>query len=344
MQKGRIVVAPQAFKGRLTARQAASRIAEKLCADETVEIAIADGGDGTLEVVARSVNATLMEAEAMDAQGSTRPVFWGYEEATGTAIIEVAQICGWDPSAHSASGSTSYGLGQVIIAALDYGVSAVIIGVGGSGTNDAGAGMAQALGFRLLDADGLSIGRGGEALSKLKEIDKTRADPRLEKVSFIAACDVQNPLLGPQGATCIYAAQKGADAAEQERLESALSHFSHLAGQEIGSMAFGGAGGGIAAGAHVFLNATLCSGAEMILDLIGFDEQIAGAEIVITGEGRFDAQTGFGKGPYVVAKRARAMGKRPIAVVGQIAPDADLSLFDGVYTLEGSWPHEVHNL
>lgn len=341
----KVVVAPQSFKGTMTAEQAAERIAVGI-AGEVVLLPLADGGDGTLEVLLNVLRGDKHTAIAVDALGREKEAAWGYVDETRTAIIEIARICGiaelkygeYDPC-HA----TSYGVGQMILTALDFGAATVILALGGSATNDAGAGMAQAVGVALLDSRGREIDRGGLALANLAEVNMSQRDPRIAETEFLVACDVNNRLIGEEGATHVYARQKGATEEDVERLEKAMTRFVEVAG---GDIPYGGAAGGLGAGAALFLNGRVMSGVDFVLDQTEFDSCIKDADLVVTGEGSLDAQTAYGKTPYVVGKRAKRAGKCVYAVAGRLGKGYEALLgnpFDAVYTLE-SWSEQVHRL
>jgi glycerate kinase len=246
----------------------------------------------------------------------------------------LSQLPGGVKSALTAS---SYGTGQLVLAALNQGVSKVILGVGGTATTDAGAGALQALGAKLLDKDGFEISPGGAALSNCVKIDTSALDPRLSTVSFILASDVTNPLLGPEGAAHVFAPQKGATAADVELLEQSLAHFASLVGGDFASMPGAGAAGGFGFMAYAFLNAQAQSGIDVILDLVGFDSHLAGADYVITGEGKFDSQSVKGKAPWGILQRAQKLKIPTFLACG----DADIeqgSHFTEIFTLTSLEP------
>lgn len=301
----KIVIAPQAFKGSLTAMQAARAIETGVKrakpGAETVLAPVADGGDGTLEVLQLGDGA------------------WG---ALGdTAVIEMAKVCGLALLAHPQPlESSTYALGELIRSLLDQGFRRFIIGMGGSATNDAGTGMAKALGARFLDDDGRELPLGGGSLHRLARLDLTRLDPRIKEAAFQIACDVQNSLLGPEGAAPVFAPQKGASPSDVEVLEAGFSRLAALAGNNIGERMWGGAAGGTAAGAALFLQGELQSGVELILKLIHFDTALSGADLVIVGEGRIDSQTAYHKAPFGVARKAKEKKIPVIAVAGSLGP------------------------
>ncbi len=324
-----IVIAPQAFKGTLSAREAAQAIAAGVkCIFPKAKIAllpVADGGDGLLDVLVSYRHGILRKSRVTGADG--RPVFarWGVLPNVPVAVIEMAQVCGLArlPKAPRHPGrTTTYGLGELIRRALDRGWRRFIIGVGGSATNDGGAGMAQALGAKLLDKCGHPLPRGGAALSRLHHIDISEMDPRIQETEFRIACDVSNPLLGPKGASRVYAPQKGATSSEVEELEQAMRHYAVVIGKDLGidvrALEGGGAGGGTGAGLAAFLGARLERGIDLVLEAIQFEHALAKADLVITGEGCMDLQTLHHKAPLGVAKMAKAHGLPVIAIVGSV--------------------------
>jgi glycerate kinase len=221
--------------------------------------------------------------------------------------------------------ATTYGLGEAIRAALDAGYRHFIIGIGGSATNDAGAGMAQALGAKLLDASGDDIDRGGAALEKLNRIDVSGIDPRAKDSTFEIACDVSNPLCGPEGASSVYGPQKGASPEQVEELDAALRHFAHIVRRdldvEVNHMPGAGAAGGLGAGMVAFLQGKLRPGVDIVLEAVGFKEKLEGADLVLTGEGQMDFQTVFSKAPIGVAKLADDLGIPVVGISGSLGRD-----------------------
>lgn len=288
---------------------------------------VADGGDGTLEVLA----TTFKEAQVMNAYQQVVNTQWGV--LSNTAVIEMAKVCGLTTTLKPLV-ATSYGLGQLIKQALDAGFRQFIIGLGGSATVDGGAGMAEALGAQFLDQTGQPIPRGGGALKKLSHIDMSHFDQRVQEARFLIACDVNNPL---EEAARIYAPQKGATPSEVKVLEQALTHYAAIIKQDlhkvVTNMPWGGSAGGTGAGAAAFLNGVLTSGIDLILDKQNFDNTLQGADLVIVGEGRLDSQTGYYKAPFGVAQRAKAKNIRVIAIVGSLGPGFPQKAFDAIVPL-----------
>jgi glycerate kinase len=229
------------------------------------------------------------------------------------------------PERRDALAATTYGVGQLIRLALDAGCAQIIVGLGGSATNDGGAGMAQALGARLLDADGAVLPPGGAALARLARIDASDLDPRLRQTRLLVACDVTNPLVGPEGASAVYGPQKGATPAMVAQLDAALAHYATIIQRDLGvnvaDTPGAGAAGGLGAGLLAFTQARLIPGAELVLGALDFAARVQGARLVITAEGRLDAQTAYGKSVGAVAAAAHAAGAHVVALVGALAAD-----------------------
>jgi glycerate kinase len=327
----KLLAAPNAFKGSLSPFAAAAAIAtgarRAVPGIEVVELGIADGGDGTAEVLCRALGGRLHEARASDALGRTITARYGLLE-DGTALVDVASASGLarlGPSEPDALVATSYGTGELLNAALAAGAERVVLGVGGSASVDGGAGLLQALGVRLLDRDGRELERGGAELARLERIDDSGLSARARRVPIELACDVDSALLGRHGAAPLFGPQKGASPAAVARLEASLAHFAAViartSGTDITRIAGGGAAGGLAAGLHGVLGAKLSPGIELVLDLVGFDQAVSGAQLCITGEGRLDRQSLRNKGPLGVARRAAAHGVAVVALVGQVGTE-----------------------
>jgi glycerate 2-kinase len=327
----KVVVAPNAFKGTLTAAQAAHAIArgvrEAMPDAEVVEIPVADGGDGTVEALVSANHGEYRTAQVDGPLGDPVAARFGVIDGGRCSVVELATASGLaliPESRRDPRRAGTYGFGQLLQAARETGSSRIIAGIGGSATNDGGAGMAQALGYRLLDAQGRELERGGAALARLAHIDASGFDLAWRSVSVEVACDVNNPLTGPQGASAVYGPQKGADLEAVRELDAALAHFAEVIERDLGrsvlSIPGAGAAGGAGAGLVAFLDATLVPGAPLIVAAAGFDGALAGAGLVITGEGRVDGQTAYGKAPGEVAKRARAAGVPVLLLAGSKGP------------------------
>jgi glycerate kinase len=321
----RVVVAPDKFKGSLTAAQVAERVAAGLARAapgvEVVQVPVADGGDGTLEA-ALSAGYRRVPVRAEGPTGE--PVDTAFAERGGVAVVELADVSGLGrlPGGRMAPRSaSSYGTGQLIRAALDAGCRRIVLGIGGSACTDGGAGMVQALGGRVLDARGDELGRGGAALADAASLDLSGLHPALREAEVVVACDVDNPLLGPRGAAAVYGPQKGASPAEVAELDAALARWAAAVHRATGSDAAGipgaGAAGGVGFAALAVLGARLQAGIDLVLDLVRFQEALSGAGLVICGEGSLDAQTLHGKAPAGVAAAARAAGIPVVAVAGR---------------------------
>lgn len=333
-----VVVAPDKFKGSLSAADVAAAVASGLRdAVPGVEVTlcpVADGGDGTLEA---ALSAGFERVPVRVAGPLGDPVDTAYAVRGGLAVVELADACGLVrmPAGRLAPlTASSAGLGEVVKAALDAGCRQLVIGVGGSASTDGGAGLLSALGVRLLDADGAPLPPGGGALARLDRVDLSGLHPRVRDTEVVLASDVDNPLLGPRGAARVYGPQKGATDDDIEVLEAALSRWSRLLGQASGrsdgaaghpaaEVPGAGAAGGVGFAAIAALGATARPGIDLLLDLTGFRDRLAGASLVVTGEGSLDAQTLSGKAPAGVAAAARAAGVPVVAVAGRnlLTPD-----------------------
>lgn len=332
----KIVIAPDSFKESLSALQVAGAIEagmREVWPDaQYVKVPVADGGEGTVQAMIDATAGRRIEHEVTGPLGEPLAAFYGLIEGEGKgalAVIEMAAASGLEsvpPARRNPMVTTSRGTGELIRFALDAGARRFVLGVGGSATNDGGAGMLQALGVRLLDADGHDIGPGGGELARLERIDASALDPRVRDADFQIACDVANPLVGPQGASAIFGPQKGATPEMVAQLDANLKRYADIVkrdlGHDVADMPGAGAGGGIAAAMVVFLSGRLRPGVEIVLDAVGLDAAVADADLVVTGEGRIDGQTVQGKTPMGVARVARAHGKPVIAIGGSLAADA----------------------
>ncbi len=325
----KIVVAPNAFKGTLTASQAAHAIAlgvrQVFPEAEVVEVPVADGGDGTVEALVSANHGEFLTANVEGPLGD--PVTATSGRFGSTAVVELAAAGGLTlipPERRDPRKTSTYGFGQLLLAARLPDVSRFIVGIGGSATNDGGAGMAQALGYRLLDAGGNDLLRGGAALAGLERIDASGFESWPRPIEIRVACDVTNPLTGPRGATAVYGPQKGADPQAVRELDAALVRLAEVIerdlGKRVADVPGAGAAGGAGAGLIAFLDAELVRGAPLIVSASGFDAHVKGAGLVITGEGRVDEQTAYGKAPGEVAKRASAAGIPVLLLAGSKGP------------------------
>ena len=290
-------------------------------------VPMADGGEGTAQSLLDATAGVWREAIVEGPLGGDVRAPFGLMGDGHTAVLEMAAASGLTLIPEDRRNpllTSTFGTGQMISAALDAGVRRVLIGIGGSATNDGGAGMAQALGFRLLDAEGRDLERGGAALSRLDRIEIDAADPRLAQAEFIVACDVTNPLLGPNGASAVYGPQKGATPAMVAELDAALAGFARVLGdtfgQPVADLPGAGAAGGLGAGLVAFCRAKLIGGVEMVIQATGLRGRLSEADLVLTGEGRLDGQTVQGKTPHGVALAAKEFGLPVLAVAGGLGP------------------------
>ncbi len=330
-----ILIAPDAFKDCLSAHQVATALRrgiEKIIPDVKIRIApMADGGEGTVESVIDATGGDRVECIVKDPLMREINSFYGITGDGSTAVIEMAAASGIEllrPVDRNPWVTSTYGTGQLIRDALDKGCRKILLGIGGSATNDAGAGMAEALGVRFTTGSGIPVGPGGGALGALEMIHMEGLDPRIADTEILVACDVSNPLTGPKGASSIYGPQKGADAAMVGKLDRNLEHFSKIIreqlGKEVSEEPGAGAAGGLGAGLMAFLNARLMGGFDMISENVKLEEKIEQVDLVITGEGKMDGQTQFGKTPYGVAQLAKKHGKPVIGVAGTVGEGAEV--------------------
>ncbi|WP_122491497.1 glycerate kinase [Pseudomonas viridiflava] len=325
----KIVIAPDSFKDSLSAQAVADAIASGLAEvwpyAELVKCPMADGGEGTVEAVLDACEGQWMSAQVSGPLGDSVSAQWGWLAQSRTAIIEMAMASGLQLltlKQRDACLTSTEGTGQLISAALDAGAQRVILAIGGSATNDGGSGMLSALGARFLDRDDQPLPRGGRALAELARIDLSGLDPRLANVRVEIAADVDNPLCGPNGASHIFGPQKGASPDQVLALDAALAHFAdHSArtlGRDLRDSPGSGAAGGMGFAAKAYLNASFRAGVEVVADLTGLEQALVGADLVITGEGRFDAQTLRGKTPLGVARVAQRQRVPVIVLAGTL--------------------------
>lgn len=324
----KVVIAPDSFKESLSAPEVAQAITRgwqrARPADEVLLRPMADGGEGTVDAVLAAKPGERRECRVCGPLGQPVTAHWGWLE-DGTAVIEMAAASGlhWVPQRkRDATRTTSRGTGELVREALEAGARKIILGLGGSATNDAGLGLLQALGARFLDAQGAELGAGGAALGTLMAIDLSGLDPRLQQVEVEVAADVNNPLCGPHGASAVFGPQKGASPAQVEQLDAALRHFAVVAARTLGedhSLFPGvGAAGGLGFASRAFLKARFRPGIELVAELSGLEQALQGAALVITGEGRLDGQSLHGKTPVGVARLARRAGVPVIALAGSL--------------------------
>ncbi len=350
----KVIIAPQAFKGSISALRAAEAMAEgvrRVSPEvDTVLVPVADGGDGTLETLVEASGGEVRTSEVTGPLGERRTAVWGAMGDGRTAVIEMARTSGLALVAVEDRNpliATTYGLGEAMRDALDAGFRRFIVGIGGSATNDAGAGMAQALGARLLDAGGADLPPGGAALAGLDRIDLAGLDARISDSDVAVACDVSNPLTGPEGASAVYGPQKGATPEMVRQLDAALVHLVDVVrrdlGVEIETVPGAGAAGGLGGGMIGFLGGRLQAGVDIVLSAVGLEDRLEGADLVLTGEGSVDYQTVYNKAPIGVARLAKARGIPVVAIAGSLGEgykevhdhgiDAALAITSGPMTL-----------
>ena len=337
----RVVVAPDSYKGSVSAVGVAAALERGVLRvfpqAEVRKIPIADGGEGTVEALVTATGGQMKQERVRGPLGEVVDACWGILGDGKTAVIEMAAASGLplvpqdrrDPRI-----TTTYGTGELIRTALDAGLRRIIIGIGGSATNDGGTGMAQALGAKFLAADGTELPPGGGALAQLKTIDLSGLDSRLTETEITVACDVDNPLCGQRGAAAVFGPQKGATPAMVAELDAALGHFAGCAraatGRNVADLAGAGAAGGLGAGLLFFTPAKLRPGVEIVLEAVKFAEVVKDAAFVITGEGRTDFQTAYGKAPVGVAKVAKQFDVPVFCISGGLGDGADDVLAQGI--------------
>ncbi|MFA1283017.1 glycerate kinase [Citrobacter telavivensis] len=347
----KIVIAPDSYKESLSALEVANAIEQgfrEIWPDaDYVKLPVADGGEGTVEAMVEATTGRIVEVDVTGPLGEPVTAFYGLSGDERTAFIEMAAASGLEQvpvALRDPLKTTSWGTGELIRHALDAGVDHIIIGLGGSATNDGGAGMVQALGAKLLDAQQNEIGKGGAALDALAQIDISRLDPRLVACRIEVACDVTNPLIGKEGASAVFGPQKGATAETIDRLDTALAHYAQIIARDLEvdvlELAGGGAAGGMGAALYAFCGAQLRRGIEIVTDALQLDECVADADLVITGEGRIDSQTIHGKVPVGVAKVAKRYNKPVIGIAGSLTADVGIvhehgldAVFSVIYTI-----------
>ena len=337
----KIIIAPDSYKESLTAMEVATAIEagfrQVMPTAEYIKLPMADGGEGTVQSLVDASNGSIIEHQVTGPLGEQVPAFFGIMGDDKTAVIEMAAASGLhlvSPNLRNPMLTTSYGTGELILAALDHGVDHIIVGIGGSATNDGGIGMAQALGVQLLDNKGQALGFGGQALAQLASIDITTVDPRLAHIKLEVACDVDNPLCGKKGASHIFGPQKGATPAMVAELDQHLAHYAAIIKRDLAidvkDMAGAGAAGGMGAALLGLFNAQLRSGIEIVIDAVHLGDIIKDADLVITGEGRIDSQTIHGKTPIGVARTAKKYHKPVIGIAGCLSQDCGVVYDHGI--------------
>lgn len=347
----KIVIAPDSYKESLSALEVATAIEQgfrEIWPDaDYVKIPVADGGEGTVEAMVAATAGRLVHVDVTGPLGSSVQAFYGLSGDARSAFIEMAASSGLalvPVGSRDPLKTTSRGTGELIRHALDAGVEHIVIGIGGSATNDGGAGMVQALGARLLDAQNNDIAHGGAGLEALARIDISQLDARLAACQIEVACDVTNRLTGKEGASAVFGPQKGATPEVVARLDRALTHYAQLISRDLDvnvlELAGGGAAGGMGAALYAFCGAQLRSGIEIVTDALHLDAWVADADLVVTGEGRIDSQTIHGKVPVGVANVAKRYNKPVIGIAGSLTPDVGIvhdhgidAVFSVIYTI-----------
>ncbi|MGG0775290.1 glycerate kinase [Bacillus rugosus] len=348
----KIIIAPDSFKESLSALEAANAIERGFKSvfpgADYRKLPMADGGEGTVQSLIDATNGWIKELVVTGPLGEPVKAFLGMMGDGKTAVIEMAAASGLHlvpVDKRNPLVTTTRGTGELITAALDAGAEHLIIGIGGSATNDGGAGMVQALGGRLLDDSGHEIGSGGGALSQLASIDVSGLDPRLLNAKLEVACDVDNPLTGPRGASAVFGPQKGATADMVDALDQHLTHFADVAEKALGAAcretAGAGAAGGLGWSLLAFLHADLKRGIDIVLEAVDFEDEVQDADLVITGEGRIDSQTIYGKTPIGVAKAAKSYDVPVIGIAGSISRGSDAVYQHGIDALFSIVPGAV---
>lgn len=348
----KIVIAPDSYKESLSALDVAIQIEagfkEILPDAQYIKVPVADGGEGTVEAMVAATGGRIITQVVTGPLGECVRAFFGLSGDGHTAIIEMAAASGLSlvpPALRNPMKTTSYGTGELILAALDHGARHIILGIGGSATVDGGAGMLQALGARLLNQEGRPLSFGGASLAQLTQIDLSTLDPRIAECKFEVACDVDNPLTGETGAAAIFGPQKGATPEMVRLLDDALSHYAaqislHLDIQ-VADAKGAGAAGGMGAAALAFLNASLRPGVEIVLESVSFAALLQNADLVITGEGRMDSQTIHGKTPMGVAQMAKVFDIPVIAIAGCLSTDVGVVHQHGIEAVFSILPRAV---
>ncbi|MCK5153514.1 MAG: glycerate kinase [Spirochaetales bacterium] len=336
----KILIAPDSFKGSATSRKAAEAIGKGVHLvfpnAELIEIPVADGGEGTVEALTDSLKGQVVKKRVKGPLGELVDAEYGILPGE-VAVIEMASASGLPlipDNKRNPLITSTYGTGQLILDAMERGCREIILGIGGSATNDGGTGMARALGFRFLDLEGKELPEGGGSVIGLADIDDSGIDKRILETNFLIACDVTNPLTGPEGASYIYGAQKGASQSDIQHLDDALGKLAEIINIKYSrandNIPGAGAAGGLGYGLMEFCGGTLKSGIEIVLDLIKFNDYLDGVDLVISGEGRIDGQSVYGKVPVGIAGRAKKKNIPVLVVVGDIGPKVEAVYDHGI--------------
>ncbi|WP_419205233.1 glycerate kinase [Photobacterium leiognathi] len=348
----KIIIAPDSYKESLTAMEVATAIEngfrQVIPNAEYIKLPMADGGEGTVQSLVDASNGTIIERSVTGPLGEQVNGFFGLMGDGKTAIIEMAAASGLhlvSPDLRNPMLTTSFGTGELILAALDKGVEHIIVGIGGSATNDGGIGMAQALGVRFLDENNKQISYGGGALDRLHHIDISNINPRLVSVRLEVACDVDNPLCGEKGTSQVFGPQKGATPEMVTQLDNNLAHYAEIIkrdlGKDVKDMAGAGAAGGMGAALLGLFNAQLRPGIEIVMDAVNLADALKDADLVITGEGRIDSQTIHGKTPIGVALAAKRFNKPVIGIAGSLSYDCNVVHEHGIDAVFSVVPRSV---
>ncbi|MCR2847692.1 glycerate kinase [Heyndrickxia coagulans] len=346
------LLAPDSFKESMTAKEVCAAMEagiKKAIPDAVcIQVPMADGGEGTVQSLVDATGGTIYQQTVTGPLGHPVTACYGILGDGETAVIEMASASGIHLVTKETKNplvTTTYGTGELIKACLDKKVKQILIGIGGSATNDGGAGMAQALGAKFLDERGGMLPFGGGALGDLAEIDLAGLDPRLKEVQIFVASDVTNPLCGENGASHVFGPQKGATKEMVALLDTNLSHYAAIIkeqlGKDVAEVPGAGAAGGLGAGLMVFTDAVLKSGIELVVEYTGLEQKVKDADIVLTGEGSIDFQTQFGKAPYGVARAAKKHGKPVIAVAGYVGEQIDVLYEKGIDAIFGILPRPM---
>jgi glycerate kinase len=341
-----IVLAPDSFKESMTAKEACEAMERGIKKANSniscIHVPMADGGEGTMQSLVDATNGKIYSLKVVGPLGNEVDALYGILGDRETGVLEMASASGIQlvpPEKRNPLVTTTYGTGQLIKACLNHGIKKLLIGIGGSATNDGGAGVIQALGGKLLDNQGKQLSFGGGELGKLNSIDLSDFDPRIKDITVEVACDVNNPLCGERGASNVFGPQKGATKDMIAILDSNMKHYADIIENKLGKDVLnepgGGAAGGLGAGLMAFFNGTLKKGIELVIQYTGLEEKIKAADMVWTGEGSIDFQTQFGKTPLGVAEVAKKYNKPVIALAGRVGGDIDILYEKGIDSIFG---------
>ena len=349
MSEKTFVLAPDSFKGSMTAKEVCEAMERGLRkaypTANYIHVPMADGGEGTVQSLVDATGGQIHSKEVMGPLGQQVTASYGILGDGITGVIEMASASGIQYVTKETENpliATTYGTGELILECLNKGINKIIIGIGGSATNDGGTGMAEALGAKFLDSEGSALPRGGGSLNKLAAIDISSLDTRLQQADIIVACDVSNPLCGETGASRVFGPQKGATPEMVKQLDTSLAHYAEVVKQQlhkdVRDVPGAGAAGGLGAGLLIFTQAVLKKGIDIVIEHNGLSEKLKDADLVFTGEGGIDFQTKFGKVPYGVAKTAKEGGKKVIAVAGRVGEGIDTLYEEGIDAVFGIAP------